>query len=502
MDTMARYVRSPVLLAGVLALLLAALEGCSSTGSVTSPSPSSSSTPATGVYAPVTGDINTAFAMLTHTIDYSSLDHSPVEGAWNYPLEDAGFQAIADAGFTAVRLPVRFSAHMLNTPPYTIDETFLERVDWAVNEALSHGLAVIIDNHHWGVEGAADFDTIFTDPASQNARLEAIWQQVAPRYADDPEGVIFELLNEPHGNLDAVWNDYQDDLLGIVRQSNPDRAVVVSGPWWSGPFALNDLALPDDPNLIVTFHDYIPMDFTHQGATWVNPVPPVGVSWPMPTLRFTPSWSDWSWGMTHTLTTDGLEVQATEDWAGIYLHSESGVAGASSIQVTLANDAELWVDCRTGEEGTQHTADVHAKAGVPLTITTAECGLASPVFRDIRMMVGTHPDAHFSVTDLAVTGPTGTAHLFVTPQEELAAGLEAAATWSAAHGNVPMFLGEFGASNLADQASRERWVRAVQTGAAARGIATGYWEFQGDWGFWTPQGGVTEPWLRDAILGK
>jgi endoglucanase len=31
------------------------------------------------------------------------------------------------------------------------------------------------------------------------------------------------------------------------------------------------LKLPDDPNLLVTFHYYDPFPFTHQGATWTGP---------------------------------------------------------------------------------------------------------------------------------------------------------------------------------------------------------------------------------------
>ncbi|RQP26522.1 hypothetical protein DZC73_05820 [Albitalea terrae] len=37
---------------------------------------------------------------------------------------------------------------------------------------------------------------------------------------------------------------------------------------WNSAKALNQLTLPNDPELIVTVHNYEPFQFTHQGAEW------------------------------------------------------------------------------------------------------------------------------------------------------------------------------------------------------------------------------------------
>lgn len=39
---------------------------------------------------------------------------------------------------------------------------------------------------------------------------------------------------------------------------------------WNNIGFVGTLHLPNDPNLIVTFHDYDPFQFTHQGAEWVD----------------------------------------------------------------------------------------------------------------------------------------------------------------------------------------------------------------------------------------
>src|ERR1700677_2875129 len=60
---------------------------------------------------------------------------APTEGEWGVVLKEEYFIAIRDAGFTNVRLPVKWSAHALETAPYTIDPLFMDRVEWAISEA-------------------------------------------------------------------------------------------------------------------------------------------------------------------------------------------------------------------------------------------------------------------------------------------------------------------------------------------------------------------------------
>ena len=74
---------------------------------------------------------------------------APSEGEWGFTLEEKYFQAAKDAGFNSVRIPVRWSAHAMTEPPYTIDPNFMKRVDWAVNCALSRNMPVMLNVHHY-----------------------------------------------------------------------------------------------------------------------------------------------------------------------------------------------------------------------------------------------------------------------------------------------------------------------------------------------------------------
>jgi endoglucanase len=80
--------------------------------------------------------------------------------------------------------------------------------------------------------------------------------------------------------LDApTWNSLFSELLGVVRQTNPTRIVVVGPTSWNSFKELPNLQLPADPNLLVTFHYYEPFRFTHQGASWTNMTQLHGITW-------------------------------------------------------------------------------------------------------------------------------------------------------------------------------------------------------------------------------
>jgi endoglucanase len=190
---------------------------------------------------------------------------APHEGDWGVVLDEADFPRVRAQGFDHVRLPVSFSAHAGMEAPYTIDDAFLRRVDWAIARALSNDLAIIVDMHN--------YDDLMKHPDANAARFVSLWRQVAERYRGTPEGVCFELLNEPHGDLTAAhWNTMLADALRVVRATNPTRTVIVEGVDWGSAQNLRDtLRIPDDPAVVASFHMYQPILFTHQGARFMNP---------------------------------------------------------------------------------------------------------------------------------------------------------------------------------------------------------------------------------------
>jgi endoglucanase len=201
---------------------------------------------------------------LSRGLNFGNALDAPSEGAWGVVLAEEDFPRVRDAGFDHVRLPVRFSAHASESPPYSIDEVFLRRVDWAIARALANGLGIVVDMHH--------YEELTSDPDLHADRFVGMWKQIAERYRDAPDAVCFELLNEPHDKLTAdKWNALLVRALAAVRATNPTRTVIVEGVDWASATSLRHLAVPDDPAIVASFHMYQPILFTHQGAAWMNP---------------------------------------------------------------------------------------------------------------------------------------------------------------------------------------------------------------------------------------
>ena len=202
------------------------------------------------------------------------LGYDPI---WTSPdqarFKDRYFRMIREAGFDSVRVNLHPYRHM--DASYRLSENWLATLDRVVRLATEAGLMVILDLHEYNVMAA--------DPVGKKPMFLAFWRQVAPRYKDAPDSVVFEIMNEPALKFTApLWNEYLPEALAIVRETNPGRTVIVGPASWNSLFALGSLRLPPvDRNIIVTIHYYLPMPFTHQGAPWTPEFKDLsGIEWP------------------------------------------------------------------------------------------------------------------------------------------------------------------------------------------------------------------------------
>jgi len=205
-----------------------------------------------------------AVAQMGRGINLGNTLEPPTEGEWNNgPAQESYFDAYLEAGFNNIRIPVRWDQHTGNSAPFAINETWMNRVEEVVDWGLSRGFMITLNGHHedW-------LKNNYTN-ATLRARYDAIWEQVADRFQNKSENLLFEIINEPNGMTVAQVDDFNERILGIIRETNPTRVVIYGGNMYSNAEQLFDAAIPEDDYIIGYYHSYDPWQFSGQGnGTW------------------------------------------------------------------------------------------------------------------------------------------------------------------------------------------------------------------------------------------
>ena len=447
-----------------------------------------------------------ANAALGRGINIGNSLEAPREGDWGAGLDASHFAIIADAGFTHVRLPVSWSAYASWEPPYTIPDgndpavahpeynNIWERVDWAIEQAELNNLMLIVNLHH--------YDEIHVDPAAHTDRFLAMWQQIAPRYQDAGDHVVFELLNEPQAvftEQPQLWNDLAASALAIVRETNPERPVLIGPVGYNHIDFLDDLVLPDDDYLITTVHLYEPFAFTHQGATWMDPVPPIGVPWSADGFALPRGVYDRSWDSRIITENDQLRVDFQRQWAGVSFDYLDAVA-PTELRLAVAGNGSLRIGCRIPGNDELDTARITTNADrQEITVDLSSCPAEAT---GISMMNASPNSDPLLFDSIVVCTSRGCDEMLTSADAALRGWLSQAGEWGRAN-DMPVHLGEFGAFGAEGRVpigDRAEWTATVVDEASAQGISMSYWEFHAGYAAYDLNTNTWVAELKNALL--
>lgn len=194
---------------------------------------------------------------------------------WRYPITagdlehfesyitERDVKYVSACGFDHIRLG--FDQIVVEETPGAWRESVMGKIGEFLGWCRKYGVNAVL-NMHKAVGNYCDIreSRILVDDEELQRRFIAVWLEFERRWHDRAD-VAFELLNEVRGEADPEkWNDLAERTIRALRALNRDRVIVV-GPVYGGhPCGLRKLRTWDDPNVVYTFHNYDPGEFTHQ----------------------------------------------------------------------------------------------------------------------------------------------------------------------------------------------------------------------------------------------
>ncbi|GIP52968.1 glycoside hydrolase family 5 protein [Paenibacillus vini] len=222
---------------------------------------------------------------------------SAYETLWGQPVTTKEMlTAMKEAGFDSVRIPVAWTnAIDYESGNYTIKKAYMDRVEEIVNYALDADMYVVINEHWdggwWGMFGSATSET-------REKAMElyvSMWTQIAERFQDYSDKLIFESGNEELGSRlndvdvskdsGALTEDESYETTNKINQTfvdtirgsggnNSERFLLIAGYNTNIMATLDDrFQMPKDSianRLLISVHYYDPWSYagSEDLASW------------------------------------------------------------------------------------------------------------------------------------------------------------------------------------------------------------------------------------------
>ena len=152
-----------------------------------------------------------------------------------YPTQ-ALLDSVKAAGFSTVRIPCAWDSH---APGGKITDSWLDSVKTVVDYAMRAGLYTILNIHHEGEGGWFQSNIGTSVDNNIDTKMKNYWTQIANKFKDYNERLIFAGANEPGPNINS-WTSqhvstlmhYYQTFIDAVRATggnNATRTLIIQG---------------------------------------------------------------------------------------------------------------------------------------------------------------------------------------------------------------------------------------------------------------------------------
>jgi len=188
-------------------------------------------------------------------------------------IQEEDIKQIKKWGFDHVRLPVDYDV-IENDEGEVLPEG-MKHIQDCIKWCRNSHLNLVLDLHKacgfmFDKKEVPDPDKFFKDESLQN-RFYQTWEHLMERFAKDSDIVAFELLNEVVNPLYTdEWNHIATKAVELIRSYSKDAYIIVGGVMHNSVLSIPTIKVNWDKNIVLNFHCYEPLCFTHQHAHWVD----------------------------------------------------------------------------------------------------------------------------------------------------------------------------------------------------------------------------------------
>lgn len=218
----------------------------------------------------------------------SVIDGVPEETNWGNPIiTESLIKRVKKAGFRSIRIPVSYFTKIDDNNQYKIDSKWLDRIQEVVDYCMKNDMYAVINIHGDGYN-TIDGGWLLCNGENQatiRKKYKKVWKQIATRFKDYDEHLLFESMNEEFdGNYSTPNKEYYENInaynqifVDTVRKTggnNTKRWLIVTGWNTNIEYTVGDYGfeLPTDKyraksiskkeqRIMISVHYYEPWDF-------------------------------------------------------------------------------------------------------------------------------------------------------------------------------------------------------------------------------------------------
>jgi endoglucanase len=205
---------------------------------------------------------------------------------WGTPVtcwyQENHFGLLRDIGFNVARLNLSYRIFEDNANPGQWKQSGWDLLDRLIQWGNNNDIYLILDMHiapgGAGISACMGCGYRTWDETPYQLRFQALWREIARRYANEPRIAAYDLLNEPvPTQTPAQWLALAQTLIGAIREVDTNHMIVMETVNWvfdrdnNSPLQDLDLStlnsfqsLVSDANTLYDYHFYFPGNYTLQ----------------------------------------------------------------------------------------------------------------------------------------------------------------------------------------------------------------------------------------------